>query len=509
MDQQHSLIFRVPREIRDEIYFYYFWEKDGYLYDQSCRSLRKANRESVDLALGYTCKTIAQEVRGLALELNTITFRAMLSEPDDLNRESNASLYQKLLDEHKRQHRCMLRWVYSLISADTMKMLRCRYPGNLTVEKMQREVSEGTSGCLASGYIPHYSVLDNFVDDLILLDLVELIAEMPGFEYLTSKEYRWELREVADHYYLLDLTEKDRILNEEELATVYHAAEYSKATQQQILRWRPSHWWVPSRTDLDPVPKYLPDAVGTTGYSFLEHETRTKNYFSATAVTVQFLKSMHPVSFSQLRKIIILEDHPSVALPNIHARGLIPLCRANIKLHVERRVDMWRMELLKDVLDSGRDYYTRYTVQGIATWIHEAKTLRQMGMPPDSYSLVLHGPTREATQQLSTFMVKAAIWEEGSVALSRRTDTKFLYWRDGIAEDFVDVIKEMLRGEIPVRFDVDMEDVWDIDEILSRKGEEWPQKLEELFVLRDFEPPSGGWDAMKREYVEEDDQRVE
>ena len=76
---RNSAFLDVPREVRDIIYQHCVQEKDGYSFDFGSGKLR-ASRQPIDLALMYTCKTVAAEIRGLPLGTNTITFSTIYSE---------------------------------------------------------------------------------------------------------------------------------------------------------------------------------------------------------------------------------------------------------------------------------------------------------------------------------------------------------------------------------------------------------------------------------------------
>jgi hypothetical protein len=121
-----------------------------------------------------------------------------------------------------------------------------------------------------------------------------------------------------------------------------------------------------------------------------------------------------------------------------------------------------------------------------------------MGMPGKSFALVLHGPSKQATQQLSDAVVRAAVWHEGAAELARRGQRRFSYCEHGMVDDFSDVVREMLASEIPARFDAEPGELWDIDQILKEHYEDWPDKVNEIFRLSDFEEPEGGWDAARQ-----------
>lgn len=49
-----------------------------------------------------------------------------------------------------------------------------------------------------------------------------------------------------------------------------------------------------------------------------------------------------PSCRQQMRRLVFHEDHQSVAYPECHAKGLIPFCRENPALRVERQASLWR-----------------------------------------------------------------------------------------------------------------------------------------------------------------------
>jgi hypothetical protein len=66
----------------------------------------------------------------------------------------------------------------------------------------------------------------------------------------------------------------------------------------------------------------------------------------------------------------------------------------------------------------------------------------------------------------------------------------------------VDVVKEMMRGEIAARFDGAAGEVWDIEKILREHIGEWPHDISNYFRLQDFGGPDGGWEAAREVYEE-------
>lgn len=72
---QAGAFFRLPRELRDEIYRHHFTMDDGLNVIHDTNKLRYSQKgSSMPLALVYMCKLIDVETRGLELQMNLITF---------------------------------------------------------------------------------------------------------------------------------------------------------------------------------------------------------------------------------------------------------------------------------------------------------------------------------------------------------------------------------------------------------------------------------------------------
>jgi hypothetical protein len=75
-------LLNLPRELRNEIYRYYLHRDEGYYHKPRTNKLRQADGGLIDLALSYTCKQVASEMRGLHLKVNTLTFKTFCSKSD-------------------------------------------------------------------------------------------------------------------------------------------------------------------------------------------------------------------------------------------------------------------------------------------------------------------------------------------------------------------------------------------------------------------------------------------
>jgi hypothetical protein len=237
------------------------------------------------------------------------------------------------------------------------------------------------------GYLDTFSTLD-YYDESILHDLMQILSGYPDFDHLTSREYDLELRE--------GMCSDDDDDDDENDNSEPDPHCYSKESQQELLQWRPANWWIPSYGDLAAVSKLFLPRPGYFGFTTEPDEVTTKKHSSATAVAIRFLDQLTPTMRRHVRNIVIHEDNPSVAWPKMHTLDLIPFCVANPDLQIERRVDIYRTELVQQSQPHGWVEEARVIITNIAEWIQEAKVLQQMGMPAESFSLVLHGPSKKS-----------------------------------------------------------------------------------------------------------------
>ncbi|KAI4962300.1 hypothetical protein J4E86_001332 [Alternaria arbusti] len=494
LEQHQSLLFRLPRELRDEIYEYYVQETNGYHYESNSGKLRMDSGERINLGLQYACRRTFAEMDGIALRTNTITFRTTLDLPSVSDQLTDSEICEYyLLCGRDAILRRMLEWSDPLVTSEVMEKLCERWPGNTTVRKMcgtQRtgELSSSMrSGTLWSAdntipidYNPHSTqALD------ILRDLLDIMSADPEFWLMTASEFDLGLREIyAPRAGGFDIESR--------------ATEYTSKTQQlRVLEWEPDEWWIPTRADLDELSEFIPKDEECGPFSAIHIRGGNRSYFSAAAAATQFLGRLNGSTLKQIRNIIVLEDECSRPNPTNHARGLIPFCIANSQIKIERKVDIWRVMIMEygniEIYDCGADGLMRE----IGAWISEAKTLASLGMPAGSFNLTMHGPSPRTSQQIFDAVVKVATWDEGSTILAATTFPD--YFPDNVGGGFVEIIKAMIRGEIPVTFEADMGEVWDIQELLAQDTADWPVWFEAVLRIRDLEEPQEGWTLAREE----------
>ncbi|EEU44580.1 uncharacterized protein NECHADRAFT_85259 [Fusarium vanettenii 77-13-4] len=70
----------LPFELRARIFHYYFKVDGGYVFNGDSEKLTTADNNPIDLALIYTCRSVANETRNMPLTINTITFSTLYRE---------------------------------------------------------------------------------------------------------------------------------------------------------------------------------------------------------------------------------------------------------------------------------------------------------------------------------------------------------------------------------------------------------------------------------------------
>ena len=353
-DQHQSLFFRFPRELRDEVYYYYVWEEQRYSHRTTSETLRATNGDAVRISLQCTCKRIAKEMDGVAFRTNKIVFRTMCDSSDVGEQPSNAWLYEELLEDRGSRLRHMLLYAYSVVSTDVIQELGSRYPSSPSIQQMVDVISTNGNNGLRSGYLPKVETIDTDNDESMLQDLVEIMSTQADFTHLSSKEFDLELREATK----TEETDEDYFSDDSPVPTCY-----TLETKMDVLQWRPRLWWIPERNELKSVLVFLYIWPTAPPDPPVDEAWIPRMYFSAAAVAIRFLEGLSPHVCKHLRKIIITEDRLSVASPIAHGQAFIPFCIANLSLRVERRVDIWYIEFVH------RSDFFREETGGTIAWI--------------------------------------------------------------------------------------------------------------------------------------------
>lgn len=175
----------------------------------------------------------------------------------------------------------------------------------------------------------------------------------------------------------------------------------------------PQPWCIPLESELAPIwalTRTQHDRALGRNYVDPKFIDRIKLRFSAASVAIHFLKTAQETTRSAIKDIVLHEDRPSVADPESHMLELIPFCLQNSKLHIQRRVNIWRnvcgiqlggmeayefVSLLEGLfvdqeLASLYDEYYKW-MDTMAAWLNEASYLPAKGMAAGSFSLIFEG----------------------------------------------------------------------------------------------------------------------
>ncbi|KAF2634177.1 hypothetical protein P280DRAFT_485682 [Massarina eburnea CBS 473.64] len=90
-----SLLFRLPQEVRDEVYAYYLYEPEGSHYNAKSQKMQTADNGIVNISLLYTCKAVAEELKGLAFMYNPLTLTTTLDETGKAEKYDSSAFYTK------------------------------------------------------------------------------------------------------------------------------------------------------------------------------------------------------------------------------------------------------------------------------------------------------------------------------------------------------------------------------------------------------------------------------
>ncbi|KAH5965894.1 hypothetical protein HBI85_109040 [Parastagonospora nodorum] len=151
--------------------------------------------------------------------------------------------------------------------------------------------------------------------------------------------------------------------------------------------------------------------------------------------------------------------------------------------------------------DDSEDWIHHAIWWSIFRWMQEVKNLHPKGMPDGSFSLVLHGPSADASQNLADTIIKVAAWQDANAEYFRRRQAEFHPYRNGVISGFPEIVKEVLQGTIPVSLESEIShEIWDTAKILREHEGPWPTDFAEAVPEHPFNEPAGGWEAARNEH---------
>ncbi|KAK2033543.1 hypothetical protein LX32DRAFT_74198 [Colletotrichum zoysiae] len=511
----------LPREIRDMIYVRYVSVNGGYVLDFDSNTLKGADGESIDLAFMLTCKSVAREMRGVALSSNTITFSTFHSK----EHETTAGRYDLMVDTLMYLRNTLLDRICPAtlrIPDDIYEELSKSYPALVPYLDLLRTRA------------PLYPGEDDG-DDEDTYDERPLLGP-PGSCGETPSVFRSfvhsVLQAIATHRHRFDINQFAKF----EKAT--HSTNY--VSVESLVNLKPELWSIPTREGVeemissmgnDPV-RYINNEWSDP---FLGSISMTKHRYSAAAVAIRFLESLSKDSRSNIKNIVLDEDRAAVAFAECHAMGLVPYCQENPRLRVERRVNMWRTvfqtKTVNDLSESmnpqeGTTFHLDDMSCCMGVWILEALELEPAGMPPGSFTLTFDGD-RVCSIMFENVVQRDAAWQEAIDLcfernifppvpwLKRRRDSRnfmdmdeedgvYCYNKWYVFEGFPQAIRDIANGNSIVKCNFAVEKPWDVEKGLEQnKGwtfGQWKSHwLDSEKILRVGEaayqpdPPSPSW----------------
>lgn len=444
------------------IYVAYVLEDDGYFYDFRSGKLTAAGGRRIDLSLMLTCAQVANEMRGLALGTNLVTFSTVY----DGNLRKTAGQFDFLMQNLTHSLRLLLEKMQGPPTPTMLEQLEVENPH----------------------FKPCFERIRNKESDIIR---EAWISSWCGISSLHFDFIQSTMRLLAAHQHTISFSQQD----------LRRLQDRGPQTVDDVLSLQYPRWSIPTQTHIST----LRDALRPTKEEWEEWEEmsdRVKYRISAAASAIHFLQGLSASSRLELRRLCVYEDFSSVSYPECHSRGFIPFCKENRELRVNRRVCLWRsifpskeipdLVRLAEVTDDDRrerqwDKLAAYRVSSLVNdWAMEADVLPLLGMPPNSFSVTLDGsllPAR-STEVFDTIQGDAA-WQlalQESVSRGILPAESYLETIDSacfISDDFPRVIRAISAGSSSIRCNFDCGQPYDIENIIEKhRGWSWDDWLD-------------------------------
>ncbi|KAF4850444.1 hypothetical protein CGCSCA4_v003903 [Colletotrichum siamense] len=526
MDCRFNLL-QLPLELRQMIYRAYLLVDGGYICDAEalftgklrgeakCR-LKQADGKPIDMALVVTCRAVAKEMLhgGLALRVNTVAFSTFYSDEfrqlgERLQAFRSEDVDCNIFNMMRNLGRCLQGPVYDA--------LKNAHPVFMPVVEHLRGGNPNTN--LVAPPDSNYGQAPSLYREFVRLALG-----------LACRYYVDQFNEAMREDFAIQESDGRRYVPD------YHG----------LAACSIEPWIIPTDDDIAQIMSYNGWPVPSPDHEDFEihlprSNDRSKYRFSAAASAIYFLDSLPYHNRAHLRNIILNEDREAVSQPACHVQGLIPFCKENPLLRIERRCSLWGNVFRPDWLSGDPDsrvdpesvpdpkLRSNQVSRNVATWIMEALALEHHGMPHGAFSLLLDGgPAPQLCEEIFQAVVQRDVaWQLARDESRRRGYLPARTWieRNGehpwrrsshyrpaesdhgyIYEGFPRAMRDVAEKKSVVRCNFDVGVPWDVERIVEERRGRGEQEWNEDWFAHDplsweTVPPLPSWADCLREDV--------
>ncbi|KAF5560227.1 hypothetical protein FPHYL_6740 [Fusarium phyllophilum] len=452
----------LPSEIRQQIFKECLKVDGGYAYNAQTDKLTNADeaRTPIDLSLRYTCRSIARDTTTIPLAVNTIHFSTTdnwrslagcfnlvatayyILEQDlafhlaefitpamfaqlDAKFPRFRSMFESELANHNIRNPVEDRPRSRNDLVDRLRPPLCHWVRFFFTLKVDRADVYGPSAFLGFANIHEEDFMDPY-------------GKLSGGSHDRWQQQSGDVRDALSYCLRLIAEEAPNEFEDQVHKTLPHWI--GKYHPKEFLGLKFNLWDIPSREDvahaldllnihdfvwklpelwtypdefyqeLGDVPfKPRPENAERCQYDaeydnpmrmvdHFDYRYRDKIRFSATATAIRFLNRLPAEQRTQIRRITLHEDSPSVDMSSLHAQGLVPLYKENPRLQVERRVSVFGCihswagaEKEWMTRDKPRGFYGPDFLLDLQSWLIDALSMRDLDIPSDSFIFTLWG----------------------------------------------------------------------------------------------------------------------
>jgi hypothetical protein len=486
-NQQQSPLFRLPRELRDNIYEHYAHDGEGVIYDYASDKLRYANKSKHEErnALTRCCKQAAEEMHGAVMRANRITFFPARSDKDGIcfqEIDSRAGRFERLVQSTRRMKMHILHHVANAgcVTPAMVDQVAARFPGIACWYRAacRAVVNDELMACSYKdgGGTGRWQTSATFCEALQYT--LELASSHPEVDSLAAEAFvgPWDSIQGTMPPFVV-------------------------GSYKAVLAWNPPWWLIPTEADLvlesclkDP---FLRNSLGDV--DSLEFDVPVLWFFSATAVAINFLRQLPQAERMRIReKIVIREDKRGAAYPESHLRGLAPFIGENPHVRFELHVGFWTNlmhpvwleSMLYEQGDPG-SIHKLDALRPLADFLHEATTSFGSSPPTHALNIYIEGHLEESVSAWEMIKHAASLQEalEACDYMAQHQDIRLseitVYqplqgyeWHPGqrlectafdrrfqlpcdLPDTFYSTIREITEGSTFIHFDGDAGSPWD------------------------------------------------